>query len=339
MNTVALRARATWRAVRAADWRFVVVTLGRIALAGWFFFQSLLVSAWLVNEGYLGGDFRIYYRAARAWLSGGDPWNAGVHILGPAHFGAPPASLVPVVPFTFISEDQAVAIWVVLCVLSSLYVIRRLRLGLEWLLFPPLVFGVVSGNPSLPVLALLVAGSSWTAAVAAALKVYAVVPLVGERRWRTVGIALSVLAAAVVLAPGLWIEYVQRFGEISARLSAESVGGYSAVRWWPLVPPTLVALVVIARYDLRAAGWLAVPALWPGSEWHWSTMALPVLTPWLGVMLAIDLRGLPAVATWVFAAVLVIRRHRVSSRIWRYVRSTLTGPSARRRALRRRTDQ
>jgi hypothetical protein len=121
------------------------------------------------------------------------------------------------------------------------------------------------------------------------------------------------LAAFVVVAPGIWIDYAQRFGEIGARLSAESQGGYGALSWPPLIPPTVLALAVIAHYDLRAAGWLAVPALWPGSEFHWMTLAMPVMTPWLGALLAIYWPGLAAVVTWPYAIML-----------WRRARSPRT---------------
>jgi hypothetical protein len=109
----------------------------------------------------------------------------------------------------------------------------------------------------------------------------------------------------ILLAPGLWIEYAQRFGEISARLSAEAEGGYGALQTPWLIAPTVVALLIIARYDLKAAGWMAVPVLWPGSEWQWSTFFLPVINPWLGVITATDVRGATAVAVWAYAIVIV----------------------------------
>ena len=272
----------------------------------------MVPSAWvttaLITTGLVGSDFRIYYRAVHAWLAGGDPWEAGYRVS--AHFGAPPSSLVPLLPFAVLTEDQAVVVWVVLCGLAGTYVLWRLHLGPEWILFPPLVAGIVSGNPDIPLLALLLSGASWVPSVAVALKAYAIVPLLAERRWGAIAVSAGVVAVTVLAAPGLWVEYVQRFGEISGRLLLESGGGFGALHWWPLVPPTVIALLVIARYDLRAAGWLAVPALWPASEWHWSTFALPVMTPWLGMLLTPDIRGLPAGATWVYAAAVLWHRHR-----------------------------
>jgi hypothetical protein len=295
------------------QWRFVLASVQRVLMPLWFLGFAYGNAAFIVQAGYLGGDFRIYFRATKAWLSGGDPWAAGVSYFTPAHFGAPPASMFPVVPFTLVSEDQAAVLSVVICALAGAYIVRRLRLGPSWLFFPPLVMGVVCGNPSVPLLALLLAGSSWAAALAVSLKIYAIVPLLAQRRWRAVFAAAALLTAMVVVAPDVWIDYVRRFGEISSRLSSESEGGYGALFWPPLLLPTALAMVVIARYDLRAAGWLVVPALWPGSEWHWTTFAMPVMTPWLAVLLAVNFRGVIAVATWPYAMLLWRRARRMNS--------------------------
>jgi hypothetical protein len=286
--------------------------MGRGLLPLWFLTFAYAYAAVIARAGYLGADFRIYYRATHLWLAGGDPWSAVVSIFSPAHFGAPPLSLLPVAPFMLLTEDQSAIVFVAICALSGFYVVRRLRMGPAWLLFPPLVFGVVSGNPSIPLLALLLAGTSWASALAVSLKVYAIVPLIAQRRWLDVVVVVGLLAAFVVASPGIWIDYAQRFGEIGARLSAESHGGYGALSWPPLVPPTVLALAVIARYDLPAAGWLAVPALWPGSEFHWVTFAMPVMTPWLGAMLAIYWPGLAAVVTWPYAIMLWWRARRAN---------------------------
>ncbi len=293
-------------AAASIQWAYIGRTFGRLIrrsiLPLWYLLFSLRMIQVYVGESQLGCDFRVYHRALELWLSGKDPWSAVADIGGEAHFAAPPSALFPLLPFAPLGEDLAVGLWLVLCVACAVFVVRRLRLPAVWYAFPPLVVGVLSGNPSIPVLALLVAGGAFLPAVAAALKIYAVIPMVAEKRWRAIAVAVALAVAMFAAAPGVWIDYVRRFGEISSRLTAEAAGGYSATGWLPLVPPTLVALLVIARYDLRAAGWLAVPAIFPGSEWHWSTLALVVATPWLGFLLAPNVRGLPAVAAWVYAA-------------------------------------
>ena len=309
------------------QWSFVGRTFGRLIrraiLPLWFLLFSVRMVGIYVGDGQVGCDFKIYHRALELWLSGGDPWSAWADIAGPAHYAAPPSALFPLLPFAPLDENLAVSMWVILCALCAVFIVRRLHLAVVWYVFPPLVVGVLSGNPSIPVLALLLAGMSvvagrsegtgrtdgtggravsWIApSIAAALKIYAVIPLVTEKRWRAIAVCVLVLGLMIVAAPGLWIDYAKRFGEISGRLTSESGGGFSATRWLPLIPPTVVALLVIARYDLRAAGWLAVPAIFPGSEWHWSTMAMVVATPWLGFLLAPNVKGLPAVAVWFYA--------------------------------------
>ena len=295
----------------------VLRLLPRILLAEWYLVLSGAALAAYVNGGAIGCDFRIYHRALEAWLSGGDPWSVGIYTIRDAHFDAPPSSLFPLLPLAPLGEDVALVIWLAICVAAAVFIVRRLSLGLEWLLFPPLVVGVIAGNPGIPLLALLLAGRPWLAALAVALKIYAGVPLVATRNWRAVALSAAMFAAMVVVSPWAWITYATRFGEISSRLAVEAGGGSSATYWWPLIPPTLLALLYIARHDLRAAGWLAVPAIWPESQWHWSTLAMPVATPWLGAILAPAIQGLPPVAVWVYAVVMWAQIHHVAPRLVR----------------------
>ena len=154
------------------------------------------------------------------------------------------------------------------------------------------------------------AGRSGVAAdtIAVTLKVYAIVPLLAERRPRRIVYALGLTLATVVVAPWLWTEYLTQFGAISARLERESAGGFSAFYHPVLLVPTAIAIILLWRRDRKAAGWLAVPALWPSSEFHYSTFAQPVMTPILAVLLSVYAQqGLVPVAImldvfWRFAA-------------------------------------
>ena len=87
-----------------------------------------------------------------------------------------------------------------------------------------------------------------------------------------------------------------QLGAISARLAKESALGYSAFYFPGLLIPVVVVLVLLWLKDRRAAAWLAVPAVWPASEFHYSTLALPVMTPILAVLLAPNIQRLPPVA-------------------------------------------
>ena len=99
----------------------------------------------------------------------------------------------------------------------------------------------------------------------------------------------------MVVAPDLWLAYIRQFGEISRRLEYESLQGLSAFYFPVLLAVTVVALLILALRDRRAAGWLAVPAVWPSSQFHYSTMALPVMSPLMAVLLAIPHLRLPPV--------------------------------------------
>ena len=102
-------------------------------------------------------------------------------------------------------------------------------------------------------------------------------------------------AATIVVAPDLWLDYFRQFGEISSRLEYESLQGLSAFYFPVLLAVTVFALLILALRDRRAAGWLAVPAVWPSSQFHYSTMALPVMSPLMAVLLAIPHLRLPPV--------------------------------------------
>ena len=267
-------------------------------LLGWFAWQTWhRISLFVTLNFPMGIDARIYYRGVLAWLHGGNPWNATVSAGGAAyHYAGSPVTTVILAPAGLVSEDVFTAAWLVVTWLSAVVILRRVHLPLWWLLFPPISEALFSANPQLVVLALLLANRSWLAAVATGLKVYAFIPLFGEGRWRAIGVAVAFNAATILVAPGLWARYIQEFGTISSRLANESIFGFSAFYDPPLLALTAGALILLAIRDRRAAGWLAVPAAWPASQLHYSTMALPVMSPVLAFGLAIpDLRLPPVI--------------------------------------------
>jgi hypothetical protein len=209
------------------------------------------------------------------------------------HYAGSPVTTVLLAPAGLLSEDAFAAVSLILTWIAAIWILRRVRLPIWWLLFPPISEALFSANPQLIVLALILADRSWLAAVATALKVYAFIPLAGEGRWRAIGVAVAFNAATIVIAPGLWIRYINLFGTISSRLEYESIEGFSAFYFPVLLALTVVALALLALRDRRAAGWLAVPAIWPASQLHYSTMALPVMSPLLAFFLAIPILRLP----------------------------------------------
>jgi len=266
-----------------------------VVLLFWFAWQTYQrISFFTVRHFPLGIDARIYYRGVVAWLQGGNPWDAAVMVGGNSyHYAGSPVTTVLLAPAGLLSEDAFAAVSLILTWIAAIWILRRVRLPIWWLLFPPISEALFSANPQLIVLALILADRSWLAAVATALKVYAFIPLAGEGRWRAIGVAVAFNAATIVIAPGLWIRYINLFGTISSRLEYESIEGFSAFYFPALLALTVVAVALLALRDRRAAGWLAVPAIWPASQLHYSTMALPVMSPLLAFFLAIPILRLP----------------------------------------------
>ena len=148
----------------------------------WFLPALFLVAAvpkfvHAIPHGSLGIDAVDRSQAAAACAAGSDPWEAYAvnEFSGNTyHFSALPPMVVVAVPSRVLPQQLAIATVIVLAAVASVFVVRQLRLPWYWLLFPPIVEGVLSGNPSLPVLALLL---SRLAFMAPLLKIYAFVPI------------------------------------------------------------------------------------------------------------------------------------------------------------------
>ena len=111
----------------------------RYLLPIWFILQSakLLIGLALDRpSALLGVDARIYYEAGLAWLQGGDPWNVPVDGFT---FAAPPPTLLAVIPFLPFGQFGTAFAWVLGSALIAVWLLRRLKLPLWWLAFPPLL--------------------------------------------------------------------------------------------------------------------------------------------------------------------------------------------------------
>jgi len=306
------------------EWRRLLA-FGRraapFALAAWFAYWAWRAIAgvfwdWPVHLDTVGIDGRLYYRAAQTWLAGGDPWTAytATNTWPPSGqyihemFVGPPPTVLAFVPFVWIPETLFVVGWLAVTVAAAVYTIRRLGLPIWWLLFPPMVTGIVSGNPHVVALALLLCGSDRVRWLAAPMKAYAMIPMVAERQWRSLVILGAAGLASVLLFWPLWSHYFAIAGTLQSWLiGAGTHGGYSAARDPRLFVLTAAALAALALVDRRASGWLAVPALWPGTELFYSTFALPLRSPWLTAALALSLPKAAAAIPWVIIAYAVIR--------------------------------
>jgi hypothetical protein len=278
-----------WPITRAAGniARLANTPRGAAVLFAWFLMWDLVVIVPAIGGAYpAGGDAVIYARGAAAYLQGGSPWDAYLQFgSSVAHFAGLPPTVIAFIPFALLPDVLVAGLWVVGSLVAAVVALRALRLPLWWLAFPPLVDGIWSGNPQVAVLALLVASArmEW---VAVLLKVYAIVPLLGERRWRAVFVAGLAFVVTAVLAWPAWIDYLSNLSTITTRLMAESGGGFSAYRDPLELGITVAAVLLLATVDLRAAGWLAVPAVWPATQLHYSILAMPVIDWPLGFAFA-----------------------------------------------------
>ena len=129
---------------------------------------------------------------------------------------------------------------------------------------------------------------------------------------------LICLRSTFVVSPGLWSTYLAEVGPTAGRLADEAAGGFSAAIVPALLVPMAAIIVALALLDRSAASWLAVPALWPSTQFFTQTFAMPVLATggfaWLAALLAIPSRGVVPVA--IAAYVLV--------RLWQVRGQTLT---------------
>jgi hypothetical protein len=294
----------------SVDWARIVGWLTKWILPAYFAAFSLALLVYFVGHGLVGIDARIYTHAAASWLSGGDPWGSSVQGF---LFAAPPPTLLPFVPFAVLGETLSSILWVTGSLAAGMVVIRTLKLPPSWILFPPLVNGILAGNADVVVVATLLRGGPVAGTLASFLKIYAVVPLIGERRWRALLITAATLAGSALFLP--WGQYLAQFGSIANTLARQSMGLSSYGTPWLMVGTALA----LARLGPRLAGWLAVPALWPSTQLHYSMLAVPALasmrsTPTAFLVAAIlfspQVRWLPAAAVIVLAVGVTLRGFR-----------------------------
>jgi hypothetical protein len=250
-----------------------------LLLAGWFAIAStaLIVGRILIGAPFwFGSDAVLGTHAARALLAGGNPWTT--EFLG-STFTAPPPSLLAYLPFVVLPDEIVAAMWVAIGVGSSIYAVRKLNLAASWLLFPPLVVGIVAGSPAPLILALLLrAGAAnqvrsvVAGAAAVVLHPFAAVPTLALGRWRAAVLGLDI---ALVSLPFLaWGAFIGNAGGVAAAMSLQTNGGLSAAVSPGLVLLAAAGLVALGR---RRAAWLIVPALLPNAPMAYAVLALPVL--------------------------------------------------------------
>ena len=162
-----------------------------------------------------------------------------------------------------------------------------------WLLFPPLVQSVISGNVQSLLVPLILVGAG---PVAALLKVYAAVPLVILGRWRALIVLAGVLLITAPILP--WPAFLANLDEIGARLSSQNENGLPNLLLVVIAPAVLLALWVVGR---ERAAWLAVPAIWPAQQFYYGTLVMPTRSRVAAAIVAFPVAGAGAVALFVLA--------------------------------------
>jgi hypothetical protein len=162
---------------------------------------------------------------------------------------------------------------------AAAWLVRRLGLPAWWILFPPLTHAIWNGNPQTLMLALLLVGHPLASAAAVGLKLYGAVPLIARPRH----LLVAAIALLVTLPIVPWQQYLADGLAVS---HLEGAWNGSAWRVPILLAPTLLGLWILRR---RGAEWLAVPAVWPQTQFYYVSTALPAVAqrPFLAAALAL----------------------------------------------------
>jgi hypothetical protein len=264
-----------------------------------------LVSGWnllygLLDPRYFGAHAVIYTDAARAWLTGGDPWRVGPpNVL----FAGPPPMLLPFVPFVGLPVDVTRAVWIGGTAALALWMLRRLRLPAYWLGFPPIFVAIELGHIEVLIL-WLVAFGGLASGLAPLIKPYAALPLLAERRWRAFAFGLIVFLATLPILP--WQLFIEDIPLISETIVRQNYGDS------PLGQPLIVAMAAtaLASLGLRRGLWLAAPVLWPYPQPIYKVLTVPFLSPLIAVVWAIPVPGATVAGLLAEAVLLQVARRR-----------------------------
>lgn len=254
----------------------------------------------VLEPGILGSHGRIYTDAARAWLTGGDPWSVGPQDV---IFAGPPTMLLPFAPFTLLSGDAVAVLSVVGTAALGFWSLRRMGLPVYWLLFPPLFGSILLGHPEVFVLALLVAGGPLSG-LAAVIKPYAGFALLAERRWWAIGVAGAVVLGTAPFLP--WFRFFDELPQITGNLARQAQGDSTFGN--PVL--MVVAVVALVRLGLRRALWLATPLIWPAAQPGYRLASMPALSPLIAACWALPIPYAALVGVVLEAVAIQVGRRR-----------------------------
>lgn len=260
--------------------------------------RSLLVP--ILEPGVIGSHAAIYTDAARAWLTGGNPWTVGPSAVV---FAGPPPMLLPFVPFVFMPDLVVRIAWVGGMAALAVWLLRRLRMPGYWIGFPPLFSAIVLGHVEVVVLFLLVVGGV-ASGLSAVIKPYAGFALLAERRWRAIALGGGIGLASLLVLP--WRQFLDELPRIGANLARQSQG--DSVFGDPAL--MAVAVVALAALGLRQGLWLVTPLLWPSAQPIYKVASIPFIPPILAIAWASEIPGATLVGVVVLATLTVIDRRR-----------------------------
>jgi hypothetical protein len=274
-----------------------------LIVPAWFLIISAIRLSVLLPLGLPGYDGMLYRDATLHWLAGGNPWATPAD---GAVFGAPPPTLLAMLPFAILPEGVARLALLSLGVIASVWLIRRLRLPFWWLAFPPLVDGLYIANPHVFVAPLIVAGIG---PLAVLTKIYAGPVLLLLLRWRSLLVTVAIFVVTVPFLP--WSQFIAQWPSVSAALASQSRGGLSVLATPWLIPVAVAAAVLVGRERLA---WWVVPVFWPYTQWYYASIALPVVTPLAAMALAMPIPGATTLAIALAAGEVVLDGRRRTAR-------------------------
>jgi hypothetical protein len=280
----------------AIEWAFVRRWTAWLVPAGFVVMTIEVISKYVQTPAWLGFDARLYAAATAAWVGGSNPW--AVNDLG-IYFAAPPPTLLAFLPFNWMPPAVVSLLWVLGSLAFAGLAIRSLRLPVWWMLFPPLVDAILVGNPDAVLVPLLVVAGGRLGVFAPFFKIYALIPMIGMQLWRQVGVACALLAATALVLP--WATWFAEFPVITANLASTAARQTTSVFGSPIL--MAIAVVALLALGLRRAGWLAVPLLWPSTQIHYMSLAIPGLTPYLALAWCIPVPEVRLASTCAFALV------------------------------------
>ncbi len=327
------------------------------AMAGFILCVGLVLLT--ADRSTIGYDYSAYAAAALRLIHGQPLYDPSVNVSGGfLFFYYPPPFVFLVVPFALLPGSIGTGAWIGAMILAflagtALLPVRRevrwlilLLGGLSW----PLAYSFKLGQVGPLLFLLFAAGWRWldrpgrlgtAIALGTLIKIQPAIVLVWaglNQRWRTIGVALAILAGAALLAtlatgPGTWSDYLQVLRQVSAPITtphnftpgaiayqlgvpegiatgiqlASTIGALGVTVWAALRRPAEVGYLtaVTASQLLSPVLWdhyamlLLLPVAWLLERRQWWAALIPLATATPVVLLGIVPAAVYPVLFWV----------------------------------------